>query len=289
MAILTREDGLTAKTPLDAEQAEAAGFVQCASSSGHTSKEPCNFYISPETQSFLQENGGYYTCPACYKSHDLLHELPWHGLRDEQEIYENQLADQRDGFTAGGGTRVGLRMTDQAQIGEDLVYGMGEIPGFGKINWWHEGGAAANSPLDGSTEDWGVEVKTIGYDSMHHRFIPGREEEKKAKNADAVRLGKKGVLGVLVLLDYRRSVADIFVRPYPSDKGIGSFRSRQQAASHLVKEIPFKNPLLDPHDPAPYVYTEKGMLIRDFDRSKTNIDRPNPAPNPVSPDNDIPF
>ena len=249
--ILTPNDGFVAKTPQDAEQAEAAGYVKCATPkvtarSGPTYGQPCQFYISPETQSALQDNGGYYTCPNCSHSHDFLHEMPWHGVQEDEMTPEAM-----EQFSAGGGTRIGLTMDVQGQIGEDLVRDMGEIPGYGPITWWHEGGAAVNSPLDGATKDWGVEVKTLGYDATHHRFVPGRAKEKTAKNEMAAQMNKKGVLGVLVLLDYRRSVADIFVREYPLEQGVGAFRTN--TAMHLVKEVPFNNPLMDPHDPSPSV------------------------------------
>lgn len=263
MAILTHDDGLVARSPLEAEQAEAAGYVKCAtqkagkSGVGVRAGQPCQFHISPEAQSSLQDNGGYYTCPACQHSHDFLHELPWHGVADEDEIRENQAQDQQaNQWKAGGGTRIGLRMDEQAQIGEDLVENMKEIPGYGPITWWHQGGASANAPLDGATAQWGVEVKTLGYDATHHRFVPGRVKEKTEKNEEAERLGKKGVLGVLVMLDYRRSVADIFVKEYPLEEGgVKAFRSSQAGTEHLVKEIPFRNPLLDPHNPSPQVDT----------------------------------
>jgi hypothetical protein len=256
MAILTKEDGLVAKTPLDAEQAVAAGYVKCPTMK-NSGGNVCNFHLSPETQSSLQQNHGYFTCPSCHFSYDFLHELPWHGVTDMHDIEDAHEQDRQDSkFGPGGGTRIGIPMSVQAQIGEDLVEEMGEIPGYGKIDWWHDGGATSPSPLDGSTHDWGVEVKTIGYDATHHRFVPGRPSEKEDKNAQAAQLGKQGTLGVLVLLDYRRSVADVFVRPYPAEKGVGSFRSSQGATQHLVKEIPFKNPLLDPHDPTPHVVND---------------------------------
>ena len=254
MAILTLEDGIVAATPQEAQQAEAAGYVKCATSmiTGRSLNygQPCNFYISPETQSELQHMGGYYTCPVCYHSHDFLHEMPWHGV-PEEEMSQRDLS----GFQAGGGTRIGLGMDVQGQIGEDLVENMGTLGEYGAITWWHQGGAGAQSPLDGATTEWGIEVKTLGYDAMHHRFIPGRPKEKVGKNEMAAKMGKKGVLGVLVLLDYRRSVADIFVREYPIEKGIGTFRTN--AAMHLVKEVAFRNPLLDPHDPSPSVANEE--------------------------------
>jgi len=264
MAILTHDDGLVARTPLDAEQAEAAGYVKCPtykSQQGGNRGQPCQFYISPEAQSSLQQNGGYFTCPSCQQSNDLLHELPWHGVTDEEEIYRNEQRDQsRNNWHAGGGTRIGLTMDEQAQIGEDLVENLGEIPGYGPITWWHQGGSTAPSPLDGATAEWGIEVKTLGYDATHHRFVPGRPKEKIDKNDQASQLGKKGILGVLVLLDYRRSVADIFVKEYPlAEGGVKAFRSSQKGVERLVAEVPFRNPLMDPHSPSPSVNTGQDM------------------------------
>lgn len=265
MAILTHDDGLIARTPEDAEQAEAAGYQKCPTANNNWTKgttgQPCDFWISPEAQSSLQNSGGYFTCPRCQRSSDLLHELPWHGVSDEREINRNQQQDQdANGWQAGGGTRIGLRMDEQAQIGEDLVENLGEIPGYGPITWWHQGGASSPSPLDGATADWGIEVKTLGYDATHHRFVPGRPKEKIDKNEHASQLGKKGILGVLVMLDYRRSVADIFVNEYPLDQGgVKSFRSSQKGVQRLVAEVPFRNPLMDPHDPSPSRGTGEDM------------------------------
>lgn len=260
MAVLTRDDGLVVTDPLDADQAEAAGYMKCPTQNAHAGSSnvrgnPCPFWISPEAQSSLQQSGGYYTCPVCNESNDLLHELPWHGVDDITEIRRNQQDDQDvNGWKAGGGTRIGLGMETQAQIGEDLIRGLGELGEYGPITWWHQGGAIAASPLDGATKEWGIEVKTLGYDARHHRFVPGRVHEKNSKNQAAAELGKKGILSVLVLLDYRRSVADIFVKAHPLDKGgIKAYRSNQGGVGHLFKEVPFKNPLLDPHDPNPVI------------------------------------
>lgn len=261
MAILTKDDGLLAKTPQDAEQAEAAGYMKCPTAKNSMrGGQPCQFYISPEAQSSLQ-NTGYYTCPSCQHSHDLLHELPWHGVTDEDEINQNMQRDQaQNNWHSGGGTRIGIPMQAQAQIGEDLVENMGSLPGYGAITWWHQGGATTNSPLDGATQDWGIEVKTLGYDATHHRFVPGRVKEKTDKNEQAEQMGKKGILAVLVLLDYRRSVADIYVKEQPFDQGgVKAFRSGQKGSEHLIKEVPFRNPLLDPHDPSPAVEHDEEM------------------------------
>ena len=254
MPILTPDDGLVARSPEEAQNLQARGWQQCY---GHISdrKTPCDFHISPEAQTYVQDKGGYYTCPRCKTSHDLLHELPWHGVPEEQWGGE--------GFSAGGGTRIGLSLKDQSQIGEDLVQQLGEsetgLPGFGRITWVHPGGSISQSPLDMATNEWGIEVKTLGYDAIHHRFIPGRPKEKNDKNVMAATRGLKGVLGILVLLDYRRSVADIYVREYPVDLqaglGVGAFRSFN--ATHLLAEVPFNNPFMQPEHPAPEVKAQE--------------------------------
>lgn len=243
--ILTPDDGLVAKTPEEAQALQGAGYQKCY---GTTRRgKSCDYHISPEGQAHVTNSGGYFTCPRCQTSHDLMHDLPWHGVQKEDWDLEHQA------YKAGGGTRIGLPLRDQAQIGEDLVQNLKEIPGYGPIAWVHPGGAISQSPLDMATKDWGIEVKTLGYDATHHRFIPGRPKEKSDKNQMALAKGLKGVLGLLVILDYRRSVADIYAREFPVDPttgtGVGTFRSLN--SQHLLAEVPFANPFMDPSHPAP--------------------------------------
>lgn len=275
MALLTRDDGYVQQPQDDPSQLQIAGYYKCPTRRWRRMQRrpdspfiPCPFWLSPETVETIKDtSGGYFTCPICKHSNDLLHELPWHGV-DPEEAQHN--ADQdREQWHAGGGTRIGLLMSDQAQIGENLVEQLGEIPGYGAITWWHQGGSTAASPLDGATKDWGIEVKTLGYDATHHRFVPGAPKVKADKNNMAQQMGKQGVLGVLVLLDYRRSVADIYVKEMPlggytdvndpsgkKTTGVGAFRSG--SGMHLIKEIPFHNPLMDPKDPQPVATGDMG-------------------------------
>jgi hypothetical protein len=271
MGLLDRTNGFIQQTDADVPQLEAAGYKRCYTNDwkkrqtpeGVKVNVPCPFWLSPETVSMVQNQmGGYYSCPVCKKSYDLLSHMTWHGVNPD-EAEANQREDmQAQNWSSGGGTHIGLKMTAQAEIGENLIRNIGTLGEYGPITWWHDGGAASNSPLDGATKDWGIEVKTIGYDALHHRFIPGGKrklsdgtfrDEKQDKDDHAVQMGKLGVLGVLVLLDYRRNVADIYVREYPTAQGVGSFRSKN--GTHLIKEIPFNNPLMDPHDPQPHVQT----------------------------------
>lgn len=248
MAILTPDDGRLAKTPEEAKVLQGAGYQKCYGDMGtKKAPDPCQFHIAPEAQSHIQTLGGYYTCPRCKQSHDLMHDLPWHGVQGDMF--------NQDTFSAGGGTKIGLPLKDQAQIGESFIESLGEIPGYGKITWVHPGGAIARSPLDMATDDWGIEIKTLGYDAMHHRFVPGREKEKRDKDEMAAARGLKGVLGLLVLLNYRNSLADVFARAYPVDLasgvGVGAFRSHN--AEHILARHPFDNPLMNPSHPAPIV------------------------------------
>lgn len=277
MPILTPDDGKVPTSPEDAAAYKAGGYQQCYGQLRRNGAPPCDFHIAPEAQDHVRSNGGYYTCPRCQQSHDLMSDLPWHGSQD-RESFEGE----GSGFSAGGGTRIGLSLKDQSQIGEDLVQQIGEgegLPGYGKITWVHPGGSISQSPLDMATNEWGIEVKTIGYDAIHHRFVPGRPKEKNDKNVMAAAKGLKGVLGVLVLLNYRTSKADIYVREYPVDiaagMGVGAFRSGN--AQHLVAEVPFKNPYMEPDHPAPTAATPQTSTA------------PAPAGDFLGVDDEIPF
>jgi len=242
---LSNEHGVRAFTPEEAEELNDQGFQKCY-------KGTCNFYISPQAKSEVEthQDQGYYTCPKCKESYDMMSHLPWHGAPEE---YLPRL------FEEGGSTRIGLTMCEQAQIGEDLIKEHG-LPGYGPIPWWHDGGACAPSPLDGTVKEWGIEVKTLGFDDTHHRFIPGSPEEKGSKNKAAAELKLKGVLGVLVMLNYRTSMASIYVKEMPLEtwinttgrhiNGVAAFRTN--SGERLLEQLPFKNPFMDPHNGAPH-------------------------------------
>lgn len=228
------------------------GYWQCPGKTPNGRQ--CDFWLSPSGKHKVESHNGYFTCPHCHRTYDLLEELPFHGVTDGQ-------------FEPGGSTRIGIPLADQGQIGENIVAEMGEIPGYGPIVWWHPGGANSNAPLDGATKDWGIEVKTINYDAIHHRFNPGGEgptsrHNIEAKNREAERMGLKGILGILVLLDYRRDKADIYVKEMPLEpwefqkgrttRGVSYWR--KHTGMKLAEEVPFKNPFKDPHSPVPTEY-----------------------------------
>jgi hypothetical protein len=217
------EQGQMANDPSQAGQLQEQGYYKCLN-------PMCDFHFSPERMS-SHDAMDTLDCPNCQRSYNMLDSAP----------FAQAGGGNDSSYSAGGGTIAGISMKDQGEIGEDIVRSLGEIPGYGSITWWHEGGAQAASPLDGGTADWGVEVKTLNVD---------------AKN----QMGYKGVLGVLVILDYRRSVADIYVREMPlgetpshPNATPGVFAWRKHNGTHLVKEVPFANPFLQPNSPAPEV------------------------------------
>lgn len=237
------------------QEMQAQGWWQCPTQKNNLG-QPCGFWVSPQAKAKIEQGSGYFTCPKCQRSYDLMEELPWHGPEDAEETFG-------DHFHAGGGTRIGIPLADQGQIGENLVAQMKEIPGYGAITWWHPGGSAGHSSLDGATPEWGIEVKTISYDATHHRFAPGGEGDYfEDKNKAAAEMGLKGILGLLVVLDYRRDVADIYAKPMPLEpwefqpgkytRGIAQFR--KNSAQKLVAEVPFQSPYKDPNNPSPGPY-----------------------------------
>jgi len=255
--LLSPEHGEAAQSPEHAQELEDAGYKKCE-------RGRCNFYMSPEAQADVEAHPdhGYYTCPKCQSSYDLMSHLPWHGAPEDEGNFEYAMPynpERNYGYEPGGGTRIGLNMEEQAQIGEDLIREHG-LPGYGPILWWHEGGSGAASPLDGTTKEWGIEVKTLGFDDTHHRFIPGSPKVKSDKNTAAAELKLKGILGVLVMLNYRTSMASVYVKEMPLEtwtnnqgrpmNGVAAFRTN--TGTRLLEQIPFKNPFMDPHNGAPY-------------------------------------
>lgn len=261
------------------QQLEAQGYWKCPGK--RADGQPCDFWLDPAQKNQIEHSNGYFTCPRCQHSFDLMDELPSHGLTGAPEGVEPEA------FTAGGKTRIGLPLGDQGQIGENIVAKLGELPGYGPITWWHPGGATSASPLDGSTAEWGIEVKTLNYDNLHHRFAPGGERGDlniQDKNNMAQEMGLKGVLGVLVMLDYRRDVADIYVKEMPLDpwrnaqgkwqQGVAQFR--KNTAQHLVAEVPFPNPYKNPDNPAPVQYDAADYYERPQTEMPSHL-QPEPA------------
>ena len=263
------QEGQIAQTPEQASQLEHQGYTKCHN-------QLCDWWISPLAAQQVAETGGQYTCPRCNLRYDL------------NTVVGAYLSENPTAFAPGGTTIAGIVPSEQGQIGEDLVEKLGSIPGYGPITWWHPGGAASPSPLDGACSGpggttWGIEVKAVNWDAKNLRFLPGGPKYKAMKNAHAEREGWAGILGILVMLNYRNGKADMYLREYALGEnpavggiatspgsgwkmtGIGAFRHDAPGVVKFLAEVPFENPLVDPKSPTPNVYGQGTTPVEQHD------------------------
>ena len=213
----------------------------------------------------MEDQGYFFSCPVCKLTYPLMDPTPF-WVQSGQAVgnqYENEPAEgiaNREYETI-----VGLTMKQQGDIAEQLVQGLKEIPGYGPITWWSD---TYNDPIDGGAGEWAIEVKALSIDAKNHRFIPGPQPRKEQMVARAKELGFKGILGMLVILDYRRSVADIYSMEMPLGAWVtqanrpvqGPVAYRSHNGTKLVAEIPFNNPFLNPRSEEPSGYaTEENI------------------------------
>lgn len=249
-------DGTLPTSLLHTEELEQNGHQQCRN-------QLCNHMLSPTTLQDVHDEGGL----------DGVHQCSHCGLEQTPHKVPGK---------PGGGTNAGISMEEQSQIGEDLVKGRGEIPGYGRIAWWQSGPAAgSNSALDGATPEWGIEVKSYNWTNVRKRgIIKPSDKVSKARaindptlfaaaqsdpklNAVLDQLEFKGLLGVLVLLDFETGLADIFGHAMPKDPKTGILTpenvphiTKPSIRPHLYTELkfviaeglPFKHSLPDPRE-----------------------------------------
>lgn len=228
------EAGQRAPQGPQTQQLEHAGFIKCAN-------PVCDYWLSPEEQSDLGD--GYFSCPVCKKTYNFMDPTPFGG---------NYGAEQKMGMDLKPQTFAGLSMKHQGDVAEALVQQQGTLGAYGKITWWS---SDYNDPIDGGAGDWAIEVKAICIDAKNHRFVPGTTTRRGNMVKRAQELGFKGILGVLVILDYRRSLADIYamempLQPWTTQGGRkvqGPVSYRKHNGQQLIAEVPFDNPFLDPN------------------------------------------
>lgn len=237
----THPDGIFPSGPLHVEQLEQAGYQSCRNQLCDHMHDPAEIAPAPG----VHPSDHQHTCSHC-------------GLE--------QFPHLKPG-TPGGGTNSGLSMEEQGQIGEDLVEQMHVIPGYGPIEWWHTGGTLHNSALDGATKHWGIEVKSFNWTNVRKRGqINNNAKAAKARaindpalfaaemqdpKLDAVlhRLNLIGLLGILVLLDFETSTADIFGHEMADPEG---GQLQPQHIKHITRQVvlaeavPFQHSLPDP-------------------------------------------
>lgn len=253
MALPIEEDptGQVASTPAEAHDLQHAGYYPCRN-------QACNYFFHPYTSLIDQEGNTH--CPGCDQQYNQNHVNPFSqyeqgDIRDEdartRHIVETPFGQLS--YNVGGGTIAGLSLAEQGKLAESIVERMGDLPGYGPITGVRD---TYHSAADLWCGDWGVEVKSANFDGKHLRFWPGGAAEKDSRNKRAQAAGATGILGVLVVLNYRDSEADVYVREMPF-KGVmvngqmkhGLYAYRAHTGTQLAARIPFDNPLLQPHTP----------------------------------------
>jgi hypothetical protein len=245
--------GQAASTPAEAHDLAHAGFYPCRS-------QACNYFFHPYTS--LIDDDGNTDCPGCKRQYNMNAVNPFSqyeqgDIRDEDPRTRHIIETPNGQLTynVGGGTIAGLSLTEQGKLAEDIVEQMGELPGYGPITGVR---STYHSAADLACGPWAVEVKSANFDGKHLRFWPGSPTEKASRNERAEKDGYQGLLGVLVVLNFRDSEADVYVREMPFSGVMvngrmkhGLYAYRSHTGQQLAARIPFSNPLLNPHQSAP--------------------------------------
>jgi hypothetical protein len=250
--------GVVAENPQEVQSLQQEGFTKC--------RNPmCDYWLSPQESESLEDNYTF-TCPRCKRTYPLLDPTAFTmqdgklvGNPNPTEDYNEPLGIANRQYE----TTVGLSRDELGKLGEGVVESLKTIPGYGAITWWHP---LYHNPIDGGTKDHAIEVKTIVIDAQNHRFVPGEPERKDAMIAKAQEMGYTSILGILVILDFRRSMADIYSMEMPLDPWVtqggrnvqGPVAYRKHNGEKLVAEVPFKNPFLDPTNEEPQKYNLTG-------------------------------
>ena len=252
--------GKVPATPQEQQTLESEGFIKCR-------VPTCDYMLAPQDYESAEDNDYYFSCPKCKHTYQLIAPTPF-SINDQGGVVANPFeqipGENIEGINRDYETFIGLTMKQQGDIGENLVKNMKTLGDYGPITWWSE---TYNDPIDGGAGPWAIEVKTLCIDVKNHRFVPGNTPRKEAMVARAKQLGFSGILGVLVLLDYRRSVADIYtmempLTPWKAQNGRmvqGPVAYRKHNGQQLVAEIPFDNPFLNPNTEAPKYNVDEGI------------------------------
>lgn len=226
-------------SPEEAQALEAQGWMKCQN-------PRCTSYLDPqEIEQAWQDNA--YTCPHCNETWYPRSVAPFEQSLKDQERLPGRGRDYE--------TMVGLTKTKMGQIGEQVVRDMDVLGKYGKIVWW----TPYHSSLDGGTDKgWGLEVKAANALSEDPRFFPGTKAEIEGKIRHALELRYSNILGILPLLNFQESVADIYVMEMGLEefeykdarghtrRGVGLVSFRPQSGARLFAEVPFNNPFLAP-------------------------------------------
>lgn len=149
----------------------------------------------------------------------------------------------------------------QNELGREIVAQLGQIPGYGPIVWWNN--SENKMSIDGTTRLWAIDICSANIiDPYQQRYDPSKgshyPRDTKRKDEMVRRMNLKGILGLLVILDYRNDMADIYgremlLKPHWFNEALkeGSYGWRKYNAPKLIEKVKFKNPYKDPHHDVP--------------------------------------
>ena len=167
------------------------------------------------------------------------------GSIKDEDVYEN--GPYGRGNRPGGGTRAGLTMKQQGDLGEEIVRRIGVLPS-GQIDRDFNS-ETANAPFDFGTHDehgnpWAIEVKTVNSQGQP-RFKWGEGKDVQRKRQFVAENAMRPAL-VGVRLNYFTNKADVFYRPQITDPYMGDQTMTHVGSLDFGDLNPFPEPGAQP-------------------------------------------
>jgi len=201
--------------------------------SAHCINPKCGYHFNDQDIAQLEASGGEFTCPRCGTTSNYLNDAKSH-IPDPDGSGKAVL-------NPGGNTRSGLTMSQMGQIGEQLVLGLGDLPGIGAPE---PASDSYNFPIDivivGNRGKFGVEVKSC-HSQAQERFKVGDKAEKEEKLAYCAANGLKPAI-ILVRLNFFTDKAYVFFREGMTDTWISNKQMTLVGTYDFSHLNPFKSP-----------------------------------------------
>jgi len=207
--------------------------------SAHCTNPKCGYHFAQSEMQEIEQNGGEFTCPHCGYTDNY--------LDDSKSHIQDPDGSGKPVLNPGGRTRSGLTLSQMGDIGEQVVLGLGELPGIGAV----EPASNQNTfPIDAIIRsergNFGVEIKT-NHSQAQERFKIGGKDERAAKIAYCMANGLKPAL-IGVRLNFFTDKAYVFFREGLTDTWIGNKQMITVGTYDFSHLNPFKTP--DPQSQA---------------------------------------
>ncbi len=144
----------------------------------------------------------------------------------------------------------------QDDLGKEIIAQLGSLPGYGAIVWWDK---SDKYPLVGTTTQWAIDVRAIDRNDPLHQYDYRAQKHyphvTKRKREFVEHFSLKGILGILVVLDYRTDMAAIHVKEMPIaalENAAYGWTAKYEMPK-LLENVPFRNPYKDHRSLAPHV------------------------------------